>query len=116
MNSPKQFPRLFIIIFLGALLASFWYKAAIFLDPDFGWEMRMGQYILAHGIPYTDPLSYTMPSYPIIAHYWLSSILIAKLYPVIGYAGLAGIVALISLGALLILIPAKKITLGIVPL
>ena len=116
MNSPKPFPRLFLIIILGALLAAFWYKAAIFLDPDFGWEMRMGQYILAHGIPYTDPLSYTMPSYPIIAHYWLSSILITKLYPVIGYTGLAGIVALISLVALLILIPAKKITLGIVPL
>ena len=104
------------LITIVFIFLAFWYKTSIFLDPDFGWEIRMGQYILKNGIPYTDPLSYTMPSYPIIAHYWLSSSLITRIYPVFGYVGLAGIVSCFSLLAMLILVPRKGFSLSLIPL
>ncbi|HSW96285.1 MAG TPA: hypothetical protein VLF89_00515 [Candidatus Saccharimonadales bacterium] len=58
------------------------------LDPDFGWHLRMGQVILAHGVPHTDPFSYTMPSYPFVDHEWLTNVFIATVYPLIGIIGL----------------------------
>jgi hypothetical protein len=59
------------------------------LDPDFGWHLRTGQLILEQGIPQTDPFSYSMPSFPVVAHSWLSEVLIAFLYPLVGNLGLA---------------------------
>ena len=48
------------------------YRGVVILDPDFGWILRMGKIILERGIPEKDPFSYTMSSYPFIAHQWLS--------------------------------------------
>lgn len=82
MDSLKHFftqKKLFIIlVFFLALLYCiyiFFLKALYYIDLDFGWQVRMGQWILANGIPQTDPLTYTMPSYPYLDHEWITSIL-----------------------------------------
>lgn len=76
----------FFIIFL--FLVFFWINIS-HLDPDFGWHLKMGELIFKHGIPKTDPFSYTMPSYPFVDHEWLSNVLIFLLNQAIGYGGLA---------------------------
>jgi len=74
----------FIVYFLEGLLL---------LDPDFGWHLRFGQIVLAKGIIYKDLFSYTMPSYNFIDHEWLSDVLLALFYPIIGKVGFSLIFA-----------------------
>lgn len=93
-----------VVILIGLL---FWLEGIILLDPDFGWHLKMGNLILEKGIPKTDPFSYTMPDFPFVDHEWLTNIVIAKLYPLIGLKGLATVAALFTLAALLISIPSK---------
>lgn len=95
--------RKYIYLFLGLvgiIAIYYWVRAAAFLDPDFGIHMRMGQIILAEGIPARDTLSYSMPSYPAVDHEWLVDILFVWLLPVIGYIGIAGVFTIIAFGAL----------------
>ncbi|HLE49067.1 MAG TPA: hypothetical protein VI819_03495 [Patescibacteria group bacterium] len=71
-------------LFVIFIVLTFVTKAQIFLDPDFGWRLRNGQYILNNGFTFTDPFSYTMPSYPFVDHAWLVSLFIGLTYPVFG--------------------------------
>jgi hypothetical protein len=80
----------------------FWISATQTLDSDFGWYLRMGQIILAHGVSQTDPLSYTMSSFHYIEHEWLTTVFIALLYPIVGTAGLTVFFVLITQGAFLL--------------
>ncbi len=88
-------------VLLG-VVTIYWLSSVLFLDPDFGLHIRMGQLILTKGIPATDPFSYTMPSYPVVDHEWLSDVLLVKLYSVVGYAGLGVIFTVIATAALLL--------------
>src|SRR3990167_10696773 len=78
------------IVMWGLVGVTLWLVGWRTLDPDFGWHVRMGNYILANGIPQTDPLSYTMPNFPFIDHEWLTNVLMAVGYERLGMAGLAG--------------------------
>lgn len=101
-----------ILGFLGAAISAiilFWRKSIIFLDPDFGWQLRTGEYILQYGFPKTDPFSYTMPEFPFVAHSWLIDVLFAQIYPVVGYEGLAILTSTASVLALCVaLLPNRK--------
>lgn len=88
--------------------ASFFLKNLLLPDPDFGWHLRTGQIIESSGIPKTDPFSYTMPNYPYIDHAWLTDLIIAKLYPLIGMWGLALISVLITFAAIFLTLSIKK--------
>jgi len=94
-------------LILLALGITAFIRGIIFLDPDFGWHLRMGGLILQKGIPLTDPFSYTMSSYPFVDHEWLSNILISIGYKSIGIYGLALIFALIFISALFLAIPKQ---------
>jgi hypothetical protein len=94
--------KILLITFLIALGILATAKTNLFLDPDFGWEIRTGQYIFEHGIPYSDPFSYTMQSFPFIAHSWLSDISFYALFQYIGYAGLSCLIALLVILSLVI--------------
>lgn len=91
----------YLTIFIYAALFFFYLWVSVTsLDPDFGWHIRLGQYILQHGIPHTDPFSYTMPSYPFVDHEWLTNIFLWLGYKTIGMLGLACIfsgIAVLSL-------------------
>lgn len=94
----------------------FFIKGLIFLDPDFGWHLGMGRYILEHGIPKTDPFSYTMPSYPFVDHEWLTNIGIAWLYPKVSMWGLSIISSILILAAFLIPLPKGINKWSVIPL
>lgn len=100
-------PLLFLFVFI-LLTALFWIKSVVFLDPDFGWELITGEYILKHGVPKTDPFSYTMPTFPLVAHSWLSDVGFAILFPHIGYSGLAMICSFLAVSSLFIMLPSLK--------
>jgi hypothetical protein len=68
--------------YLVPALALFALLLAVFLrrlDPDFGWHLQAGRYILQHGVPAHDIFSYTAPNFPWINHEWLSDVLLAVL-------------------------------------
>jgi len=109
----KKHFDLLILLVLG--LAAF-FRAVIFLDPDFGWHLRMGELIISHGIPLTDPFSYTMPSYNFIDHEWLTNVLMFLGFKSIGIYGLAFISALIFVATLFIAIPKKFKSYSYLPL
>lgn len=80
----------------------FFLKSFYFLDPDFGWHLRMGELILKSGIPATDPFSYTMPSFPFVDHEWGSNILFYLLFRVLGWLGLSIIISFIAILSIII--------------
>ncbi len=72
---------LFGVIFLLILL-----RCMYTIDPDFGWHLVSGQYILASGLPSTDIFTYTAPNFPWIHHEWLADVITALLFNIGGYA------------------------------
>jgi hypothetical protein len=100
----RKYLHLLILLTLGGTA---FIRGIIFLDPDFGWHLKMGELIMNHGIPLTDPFSYTMPSYRFVDHEWLSNVLISTGYKSIGIYGLSFIFALIFILTLFIVVPKK---------
>ena len=86
-----------VALVLLFIAVNYWIKARSFLDPDFGWHLRMGEIILSKGIPHGDPLSYTMPSYPFVDHEWLTNVLFSFLYSSIGLGGMSIFFAALTL-------------------
>ena len=90
------------IVLFGPIFILFFFQSISFLDPDFWWRMRVGTIINTQGIPKTDPLSYSMSSFPYVDHSWLTDSFVARIYPIVGYQGLgliSALLALICLGA-----------------
>lgn len=83
-------------------------KAVYFLDPDFGWHIKMGELISATGIPKTDPFSYTMPSFSFIDHEWFTNLFLYQLYSRSGI-GLLAIVYLLFVAFTFFIIFGKKL-------
>lgn len=94
----------YVITFLVFLL--FLFKSYFVLDPDFGWQIRIGELIFKNGIPSTDPFSYTMPSFPYVDHEWFTSVLIYLVHDKLGWVALSILFSL--LGLLSILLPFGK--------
>lgn len=109
----KKHLQFLILLILG--LTAF-IRGVFFLDPDFGWHLRMGELILKKGIPLIDPFSYTMPSYHFIDHEWLANILISIGFKTIGIYGLALVFALIFIAALFLVIPKQFKNYSFLPL
>ncbi len=59
------------------------------LTPDVWWHLATGRFIAAHGIPHTDPFSYTLAGQRWTAHEWLADL---GLHGVHANAGLLGVV------------------------
>lgn len=109
------FKRLFQVSFFFLIFGLFFFRAQNFLDPDFGWHLKTGELILEKGIPYLDPFSYTMPNYKFIDHEWLTDVIIAKLYPVIGMSGLAYIFSFLNMATIFILVKKFPIKWFLIP-
>ena len=46
-------------------------------DPDFGWHLALGRYIAEHhSVPTTEPFTHTAFGAPMVAHEWLSQLLL----------------------------------------
>jgi len=59
-------------------------------DPDLGWHLRNGQYLIEHNlrVPQTDLYSYTMTDFPVIMHEWLTDLIMYFLYSHFGFISL----------------------------
>lgn len=98
------------------------YFALIYLDPDFGWRIRLGNEILKSGIPAIDPYSYTMPSFKFVDHEWATHIAMSLIYTISGYAGLAVIATVLYISTLVVIVcrldknwrPAHLLLVGVV--
>jgi len=82
-------PLLVGVVLIPALLGS---SATIFNDGDVSWHLATGQWILDHrAIPPADPFSYTWAGQPWVPFEWLSEVVMAGLYRVAGYGGIAAL-------------------------
>lgn len=84
-------------------------------DPDFGWHIQMGKYIMSQGIPATDPFSYTMQSFRFVDHEWLTNVALYRGYMTIGKAGLAIVFTLLAAGALIVAVPKNLRVWALIP-
>ncbi len=91
--------------FCGVLvfLAVFGFALTEVVDPDFGWHLRTGEFIVTHiAIPHRDIFSFTAAGQPWITEEWLSDAVIYLLFragsylPVIIFFALVPAVALTS--------------------
>src|SRR5512146_257326 len=57
-------------------------------DPDAWWHLATGQYIAAHGLPTTDPFSFTWAGQPWSPPEWLAEVLINGL---VGFGGASAV-------------------------
>lgn len=73
------------------------------LDPDMGWHLRNGEYLLTErALPDTDLFSHTMPNFPVIFHEWITDIAMWTVFNNWGLLTLSIIFALISMAAFII--------------
>ncbi len=98
---------------LAGFAAVFWVCTFHIMDRDFWWHITAGDIMLhTHRIPVTDPFAFTRAGEPYLAtHEWLAQIVLALVFQVSGSTGiilLRGIVALLSVGLLLLLNRARS--------
>src|SRR3989344_3471853 len=95
--------RLLIACVAIFVFGIFFYKSFYFLDPDFGWHLKMGEIIISQkGVSQTDPFSYTMSNFRFIDHEWLTNVAIAFIYKHFGIGILSLIYLSIAFSALFI--------------
>jgi hypothetical protein len=90
------------------------------LDPDIGWHLRAGQWMVEHGaIPTTDPFSLYGQGKPWVAYSWLFELIVYHLVQAFGLVGLVAYTTTMSVGiasALLVLVrkivPSPIVALG----
>ncbi len=71
----------FAIIFFGFCLLNFNQNIeCVFQSSDTAWLTETGRYILRHGIPSTDPFSWTNPNKPIVVYQWLFTVVSAFIF------------------------------------
>jgi hypothetical protein len=99
-----------IVVFLF-----FWWICARFIDSDFGWHVKMGELILKHGIPKSDPFSYTMPSFPFIDHEWLTNIILFVIHERLGYVFLGMLFAAIATAIPFVVISGSMVSFAFIP-
>lgn len=102
----KSFNKFLLGLILLVITIFFGFRSYLYLDPDFGWHLRLGEEILKKGVFKTDPFSYTMPSYQFIDHEWLINVLIYQI-SFLGKIPLSAIFALLPVAAFLILLPLR---------
>jgi hypothetical protein len=81
----------FVVLLAAFTIPAFAYIRHVYMaDPDFGWHLRAGEWILAHhSVPQTDPFSSYGAGKPWYDYSWLFDILFAGIYRLFGLAGFA---------------------------
>lgn len=81
----------------------------IYNDGDTGWHIAAGRWILAaHGVPATDPFSFTFGGKPWLAHEWLAEIVMAGVYAAASWSA----VSLLFAGAIAALVLILGLEIG----
>ena len=88
----------YVLVFFLLLKNSFSY-----LDPDFGWHIKMGQEIISNlDVPRTNFINYTIYKVSWVDHEWLSGVLTYFIYDKLGYIAVNIFFAFLALIAFLI--------------
>lgn len=80
------------VLVLFLLFSSYVIIGNSVIDPDFGYRLRNGQYLVENGCRFfsmTDPYSYTMPSFKFIEHAWGTALVLYIVYKNFGMIGLS---------------------------
>lgn len=85
---PSLGDALFVCVLLGVVLGL--RGAALGVDGDAGWNLRIGQQILAHGLPRTEFMLFPTSGRPVVYWEWLAQVVYGLAYRA---AGLPGVVA-----------------------
>lgn len=94
MKLPWTHNRYFLTgLSLGGMFALYLLYSLSHYDPDFGWHLQAGRFIMSHGVPAHDIFTYTARSFPWIDHEWFSDVLVADLFRLGGYAAVAVVFA-----------------------
>lgn len=74
------------------------------VDPDYFWHLRTGQYLFEHhALPTGDIFSYTYDGRPWVLHEWLSEIVLYCVHSLLGAFGVKLVVSLMATATLVIL-------------
>lgn len=90
-SKAANYAFLAVLLFLSFVIAFF-----KITDFDIWWHLKTGEYILAHGIPSTDPFSFAAAGNHWVTHEWLAEILFYLLYRLGGFTLLIAFKAAIS--------------------
>jgi hypothetical protein len=94
------FRRVFPVVLLSMIFVLA-VRQSVSIDPDLWWHLKAGQQIIdARSIPHTDEYSFTKQGSEWVAHEWLSEVILAALYRLVGFGGLVTIFSLIIVIAL----------------
>ncbi|MCO5130881.1 MAG: hypothetical protein M9932_09975 [Xanthobacteraceae bacterium] len=105
---------------IGHIPAWFWVGSGVLLlvllrghallnDPDTFWQIRMGQWIVAHGaVPHADLYSFTRAGEPWISSSWLAQVAFAKAYAAGGWGGIVVLTALAIAATFALLVRALE--------
>jgi len=104
----KNIPK-YIFVALCFLMMAFIMLKVPF-DPDMGWHLQNGKYLLDHNLklPKTDIYSYTMPNFPLIMHEWVTDIFMYLIYRFTGLIGLVVIFTLLTVFAFVLVAKVIK--------
>jgi hypothetical protein len=96
--------KIAVWLVLGSLVGIAWVRGAEPIsNPDFGWHVAMGRWILEHGsVPVSEPFTHTARGAPEVAHQWLCQIGYAAIVDAFGVAPLRfanGLLAALVVGA-----------------
>ena len=82
-----SWPCIVAMVALGRSLSA---RLMVLSDPDTYLHVAAGRWMIAHvALPLRDPFSHSMAGAPWVPHEWLSEVVLASVYELAGWAGLA---------------------------
>ena len=96
-----NFKKVFLIFFYIFLFFFFLYNSFSYLDPDLGWHLKTGEWIVTEqALPYYNHFNYTINNQNWIDHEWLLDAFSYIVYENFGYIALSVFFALLITGLL----------------
>ena len=99
LNKPVNTKTILLLV----VFVLFYLKGLVFVDPDFGWRVKAGEFYWINGIPETDIFTYTMPNFPWVDHAWGTTLIFYLVNEYLGYPLLVFLMVILVLTILLIL-------------
>jgi len=92
-----KFQSILWLFFYILLFALCFHNSSSYLDPDFGWHLKMGQEIInTKTVPHINTINYTLINTRWVDHEWLSEVFLYKANGLVGYQGLEIIFSLLT--------------------
>lgn len=110
------FGNAFALVFFWQCLASFGSNVdRVFQSSDTAWLIKTGQYIMLHGLPATDPFSYTCTGKSIVVYQWVFALAAGALFSA-GGLWLVGLAAAVIVALIIFcLMPGMMLRQGVKP-